>query len=48
MGMIVANTVCSYVFEKFFIGWYNQYYEEIQKSTKMEEYAQSVEKLEDQ
>ena len=27
MGMVAANTACSYVFEKFFIGWYNHYYE---------------------
>ena len=30
--LCLINSMCSYIYEKFFIGWFNRYYQRNQKS----------------
>jgi hypothetical protein len=46
--LCLINSLCSYVYEKFFIGWFNRYYQKNQKSNMARKQKEYIEALQNQ
>ena len=40
--LVLLNTLASYIFEKYFIGWYNKYYTLRQQKIKSDHFAKAI------
>ena len=46
--MVLMNSICSYVYEKFFIGWFNRMYQKKQKAKILRKQTKYMEDLDKQ